>query len=413
MPKIYRVFFIYGVFIFLTPVSVNFISSKILDVIVYGFAILSLLEGFRVLIKALIKRIEGIWIIGIGGITFIVVMLFTFIATIFHFNDLISDEVMTIIIYTGIVSLPIFMSIYLARDFANTNKNLSQKLKEVEDLSRKNLEQEKKEAELRLESEKEKARLRETEMQAKALEAENERKAKELEEARKIQLSMLPKILPAVKNLDIAVYMQTATEVGGDYYDFHKNEDGSLTTIVGDATGHGVKAGVMVTAIKSMFISNSRYEEIPLMFRHFSKSIRELNLEYMYMCLAVLKIKGYKLRLASAGIPPVLLYKKNQNSLEYITLKGLPLGTSTEYPYEEKEIDLSPGDIIIVMSDGYPELFNQNDEMLGYDNILGIVKNIDKDDPEKIITMLKKSIDEWKGNSPTRDDITFVVIKVK
>ena len=206
--------------------------------------------------------------------------------------------------------------------------------------------------------------------------------------------------------------MQTATEVGGDYYDFHVSEDGTLTTVVGDATGHGVKAGVMVTAIKSMFISNSQHEEIPSMFKHFSKSIRELNLEYMYMCLAILKIKGYKMRLASAGIPPVLLHRKKQNSLEYITLKGLPLGTITEYPYEERKIDLFPGDTIIAMSDGYPELFNQNDEMLGYDNILGIVENIDKDNPEKIITMLKKSIDEWKGNSPARDDITFVVIKV-
>ncbi len=411
LPKIYWGFSIYGLVVFLIPVYENFLSDTILTVILFGFAILCLLEGFRVIIKALIKRIKGIWIIGIGGITFIIILLFNFLIIILKLNDVISDELMTIIIYSGIVSLPIFMSIYLAKDFADTNKNLSVKLKEVEDLSRKNIEQEKKEAELRVESEREKAQLREAELLAKALEAENERKAKELEEARKIQLSMLPKKLPSLKHLKIAVYMQTATEVGGDYYDFHLNDKGILTAVLGDATGHGVKAGVMVTAIKSMFISNSHHELIPSMFRHFSKSIRELNLEYMYMCLAVLKINGYKIKAASAGIPPFLLYRKNSDSVEYITLKGLPLGTNKEYPYEEREIELSSGDALIAMSDGFPELFNENDEMLGYDNILKIVKDIPKDDPEKIIFSLKKSIDNWKGNSPARDDITFVVMK--
>jgi len=99
----------------------------------------------------------------------------------------------------------------------------------------------------------EKARIKESEMRAQIAEAENERKTKELEEARQLQLSMLPEDLPNLPNLDIAVYMQTATEVGGDYYDFHVGMDGTLTVVVGDATGHGMKAGTMVTATKSLF----------------------------------------------------------------------------------------------------------------------------------------------------------------
>ena len=413
LPRIYWGFLIYGLVVFVSPVYEDFVSDIILKILVYGFAILSLLEGFRVIIKALIKRIKGIWIIGIGGVTFIVVLLFIFIIAIFRLTNFISDELMTIIIYSGIVSLPIFMSIYLARDFANTNKNLSEKLKEVEELSKKSIEQEKKEAELKIEREKEKAQLREAELLAGALEAENARKAEELEEARNIQLSMLPKNLPMLNHLDIAVYMQTATEVGGDYYDFDLTDDGTLTTVLGDATGHGVKAGVMVTAIKSMFISTSDHKKIPLMFQHFSKSIRELNMEYMYMCLAVLKINGYNLKIASAGIPPVLHYRKNEDSLEYIILKGLPLGTNTDYPYEEREIKLSPGDTILMMSDGYPELFNEHEEMFGYDNIRRFARKIINDKPEEIITSLKKSIDEWRNNVPVRDDITFIVMKVK
>ncbi len=74
----------------------------------------------------------------------------------------------------------------------------------------------------------------------KFLQLENDRKTKELEEARQLQLSMLPKTLPQLPHLDIAVYMKTATEVGGDYYDFNVGMDGTLTVVIGDATGHGM-----------------------------------------------------------------------------------------------------------------------------------------------------------------------------
>jgi len=99
------------------------------------------------------------------------------------------------------------------------------------------------------------------------LEAENERKSQELEEARELQLSMLPKELPQLPYLDIAVYMQTATEVGGDYYDFHVGLDGTLTVVIGDATGHGMKAGTMVTAAKSLFRSYASNPDILFSFK--------------------------------------------------------------------------------------------------------------------------------------------------
>jgi hypothetical protein len=66
-----------------------------------------------------------------------------------------------------------------------------------------------------------------------------------------------------VKHLDLAAYMRTASEVGGDYYDFHLGEDGMLTIAVGDATGHGLKAGTMVSVVKGLFVSLSYHPDIP------------------------------------------------------------------------------------------------------------------------------------------------------
>lgn len=82
---------------------------------------------------------------------------------------------------------------------------------------------------------------RTVEAEARVLKLENDRKAHELEEARKLQLSMLPTRLPAHPHYAVAARMQTATEVGGDYYDFILGEDGSLTVAMGDATGHGTR----------------------------------------------------------------------------------------------------------------------------------------------------------------------------
>ena len=106
--------------------------------------------------------------------------------------------------------------------------------------------------ESRLKIETAEANVKAADSEKRALQIEFDHKKKELDEARELQLSMLPKELPQLPNLDIAVYMKTATEVGGDYYDFHIGLDGTLTVVFGDATGHGMKAGTMVTTTKSL-----------------------------------------------------------------------------------------------------------------------------------------------------------------
>ena len=90
------------------------------------------------------------------------------------------------------------------------------------------------------------------EIQQALLSVEYERKSVELEDARRFQLSMLPKEVPHHPAYDVAVFTRTATEVGGDYYDFHLAGD-ALSVTIGDATGHGAKAGTMVTVIKTLF----------------------------------------------------------------------------------------------------------------------------------------------------------------
>ena len=80
---------------------------------------------------------------------------------------------------------------------------------------------------------------------------EGERKAKELEEAKELQNSLLPKVLPNVNGFEISTYLKPATEIGGDYYDFFYKKDNYFYAICGDATGHGVVSGIMVSVTKA------------------------------------------------------------------------------------------------------------------------------------------------------------------
>jgi len=245
------------------------------------------------------------------------------------------------------------------------------------------------------------------------LEAENKRKSEELEEARQLQLSMLPKELPHLPHLDIAVYMRTATEVGGDYYDFHIGMDGILTVVLGDATGHGMKAGTMVTTTKSLFNVLAPNANIVETFHEMTRCLKLMHLEKLSMCMTMIKIMGNKIQMSAAGMPPVFIYKKANQSIEEHVMKGMPLGTFDKFPYTLKNSELSPGDTILLMSDGFPELFNDKKEMYGYKRARNYFEEIAGDTPEEIISKLKTEGSKWVKDKDPDDDVTFVVIKVK
>jgi len=255
--------------------------------------------------------------------------------------------------------------------------------------------------------------LQKAEAQNKIIQAENARKTQELEEARQLQLAMLPKELPNLSKLDIAVYMQTATEVGGDYYDFSTKDDGSLNVCLGDATGHGLKAGTLVSMIKSLFVSDSVRLSIKDFFNTSNETLKKMSLNKMMMAFAMINIYGNKIKIANAGIPPIYIYRKNINEVEEIKINGLPIGAMRNSKYEVYDSQLNSGDVIIMLSDGMPELQNTNDEMYGYERLREVFSKNANKTADDIITVLKQESNTWSHGREPDDDITFVVIKIK
>lgn len=248
------------------------------------------------------------------------------------------------------------------------------------------------------------------------IEAENQQRAKELEEARQLQISMLPKNIPQLPHLEIAAYMKTATEVGGDYYDFHLAASGELTIVVGDATGHGLKAGTVVTATKSLFNHLAETADVTEFFSHSSRALKRMNMRSLFMAMTVARVTsngGNQLTLSSAGMPPVLIYRAASDEIEEIQLTGVPLGSIKEYRYRQQTVGIASGDVIVLMSDGLPERFNPADEMLGYDQPKVALKESASLSAQAIIERLLADADAWAKGRPLDDDVTFVVVKVR
>lgn len=236
---------------------------------------------------------------------------------------------------------------------------------------------------------------------------------KELEEARALQISMLPTEIPVVDDLDFAVYMKTASEVGGDYYDFSTAPDGSVNIAVGDATGHGMRAGIMVSIMKTLFISDSSRLNLAEFFKASNKTIKSLNLGRIMMAFTMLNIHGNRVRYVNAGMPPILIYRKSANSVNELENQFIPLGGLSDSDFHISEFEISSGDAILIQSDGFPELFNELDEQFGYEAVESEFQMVAEKPAAEIIDYFKSVILAWSAGTELLDDVTFVVIKKK
>ena len=336
---------------------------------------LTFLEMARMIIVAIFRKKDGAWIFGLGSLMPIIIpFMFAILVSYTRYDGDINWQ-----FSIAIMLAPLFsMSVYLARNFSRTSRKL-----ETEVLERQ------------------------------LLEVENTRKTEELEEARKLQMSMLPQAAPQHSSLDVAFEMRPATEVGGDYYDYNLAEDNRLTIAIGDATGHGMNAGLVVSAVKSLFKTSPPGAENLETLERISQGIRSMNLKRLYMAMTLATFNNNKLTLAGAGMPPILVYRADENRVEEILLEGMLLGGFIGAERQEASYQLQSGDTILLMSDGLPEMLNPENEMLDYPKTKELFEEVADQPPKAIIDHLFKASTSWANGEPQADDITLVVIKMR
>ncbi len=242
------------------------------------------------------------------------------------------------------------------------------------------------------------------------IEADNRLKKAELDQAHKMQVSMLPEEPPELDGYEVAVRMKTATEVGGDYYDFFQKDDGVNYIVIGDATGHGLPAGMMVSMTKAGLEAINAGQPAAMMEK-LNQVFCAVRIRKIKMALNILRIGEDSVTYCSVGLPPCFLYRSETGMTEEILIPGLPLGSPIAKVFKSKSIRPVRGDVLVFYTDGFPEIRNKNGEILGFENIK---KFIEKNGALSAGELLEKMMEFALGHAddqPLEDDITLLILK--
>ena len=242
---------------------------------------------------------------------------------------------------------------------------------------------------------------------------ERERVAQELTVARRIQQASLPLEVPTLEGWQISPYYQPAREVGGDFYDFFELEDGRQGVVVGDATGKGIPAALVVSATSSMLraVAQALGSSSPgeVLGRVNETLFARIPPNMFVTCFyAILKPKSGTLSYANAGHD--LPYLWRGGDADELRARGMPLGLMPGMTYEEKELELDPGQGVFFYSDGLVEAHDPKGEMFGFPRLRALVAEHGEEGPlgdfclEKLYSFVGEG---WEQE----DDITLLTLR--
>jgi serine phosphatase RsbU (regulator of sigma subunit) len=241
---------------------------------------------------------------------------------------------------------------------------------------------------------------------------ERERIEQELRVARLIQQTLLPKSVPGLAGYDVAAYYGPAREVGGDFYDFLELEDGRLGLVVGDATGHGVPAALMMANTQSVLraVAQRGGSEPGRILAEVNEVLRSYIPPSMFVtCFyAILDPKSGTLRYANAGHD--LPYLWHGGDCEELRARGMPLGLMPGMSYEEKEMVLDTGEGVLFYSDGLVEAHNPEGEMFGFPRLRALIAQHAEE--RSLRDFLMKELHSFTGEEwEQEDDITLLTLR--
>ena len=245
----------------------------------------------------------------------------------------------------------------------------------------------------------------------KAMNASREKMESELQIASAIQMSMIPKIFPPFperKDLDMAAAIVPAKEVGGDLYDFYIRDE-KLIFCIGDVSGKGVPASLVMAVTRSLFRSFSAHDFGPAhIVQTMNESISADNANNMFVTFfcGVLDLKSGHLRYCNAGhnAPFMLTDRIEELSVQ----PNLPLGVLPGFEFQEQEFDMHPDDAIFLYTDGLNEAENIDHELFGTDRVISVLRT--RRDSMEQLNAVKTAVREFVADAPQSDDLTMLFI---
>jgi serine phosphatase RsbU (regulator of sigma subunit) len=237
----------------------------------------------------------------------------------------------------------------------------------------------------------------------------------DLDVARSIQQSLLPHSMPQVAGWDIAAWNQPADQTGGDYYDWQPLPNGKFVTALADVTGHGIGPALLASVCRAYARTNFRNQD------SFLKAMEEINSavaadvregRFITFVAAIFGPDNSTVELLSAGHAPLFFYTRKNDHFELMEAHGLPLGISDSFLSDPPHtLELAPGDLLLLATDGFFEWANASEERFGTDRLGQTIRAAREKPAAEIISNLHQEVLRFAAGTKQMDDLTAIVLK--
>jgi sigma-B regulation protein RsbU (phosphoserine phosphatase) len=246
--------------------------------------------------------------------------------------------------------------------------------------------------------------------------AQRERLNRELEIAREVQQRLFPQKTPQVEGLDCAGGCRPALGVGGDYYDFLELADGRLGIVIGDVSGKGIAAALLMASLQASVRGQTLHASKALaqVISHVNTLIYEASASSRYATLFYAQVdpKALTLEYVNAGHNPPLLLRST-GEVEHLQTGGTVVGLLPRFPYQQGSVQLAKGDTLLMFTDGISEAFNGSDEEYGEDRLMEAMRRSGERTATELIPYLIDEVDAFVAGAPQHDDMTLVIARIQ
>ena len=236
-----------------------------------------------------------------------------------------------------------------------------------------------------------------------------------LDIAQNIQKSLLPSGAPEGFEYDLVGWNLTCDETGGDYYDFIELPGDRLGIALGDVSGHGIGAALLMATARAFLRALAiKCNEITTIMNELNRLLEQDMDDDKFMTLfyGELDTQNLILRFTNAGQEGPILYRKQENAFYPLETTGIPLGMMDDFEYEEGQaIRILPGDILILCTDGITEAMNHAGDQFGLERMMEVVRQGANKSANQIIKDCYDQVQKFCQGAPQRDDLTLVIIK--
>jgi sigma-B regulation protein RsbU (phosphoserine phosphatase) len=248
--------------------------------------------------------------------------------------------------------------------------------------------------------------------------AQRERLNREVEIAREVQERLFPQKLPEIQGLDYCGHCRPALGVGGDYYDFLALPAGQLGIAIGDVSGKGIAAALMMASLQASLRGEATRapENLAAVVANINRLVYEASAAHRYATFFYGQYNPVtrEFHYVNAGHNPPMLFhlSSGQGQLSRLEVGGTVVGLLESFPYQQGQATLAPGDVLVAFTDGISEAMNNADEEWGEKNLVESIEKNSNMPAAELLQCILQAADAFAGGAKQHDDMTLVVLRV-